>query len=132
MVRRFLNRAFGSSMRQLAEALRASELAALKAEIAGVIWLWVKIQDPKEPLQDEAMHQKKQQTTDTMEYLEDLSFSCFVSFYYYLCNMFLEEICSHKFIGEKNFANKRYRNGSLDLEQKSWKQMLSIENPNLE
>ena len=101
MVRRFLNRAFGSSMRQLAEALRASELAALKAEIAGVIWLWVKIQDPKEPLQDEAMHQKKQQTTDTMEYLEDLSFSCFVSFYYYLCNMFLEEICSHKFIGEK-------------------------------
>ena len=45
-------------MRQLAEALRASELAALKAEIAGVIWLWVKIQDPKEPLQDEAMHQK--------------------------------------------------------------------------
>jgi len=119
MVRRFLNRAFGSSMRQLAEALRASELAALKAEIAGVIWLWVKIQDPKEPLQDEAMHQKKQQTTDTMEYLEDLSFSCFVSFYYYLCNMFLEEICSHKFIGEKNFANKRYRNGSLDLEQKS-------------
>ena len=60
MVRcRFLNHAFGSSMRQLAEALRASELAALKAsEIAGVIWLWVKMKDPKEPLQDKAMHQK--------------------------------------------------------------------------
>jgi hypothetical protein len=109
MVRRFLNHAFGSSMRQLAEALRASELAALKAEleIAGVIWLWVKMKDPKEPLQDRTMHQKQQQKTDTMEYLEDLSFSCFVSFYY-LYNMFLEEICSHKFIGEKNFANKRY------------------------
>ena len=89
------------------------------------------MKDPKEPLQDRTMHQKQQQKTDTMEYLEDLSFSCFVSFYY-LYNMFLEEICSHKFIGEKNFANKRYWNGSLDLEQQSWKQMLSIENPNLE